>query len=80
MSQEEREKFWESVMFYNYIQYAQGGPRIEPQNEHWANSEKAFKELLETYSPDYITVPIKVSGDTINKAEQQPMTCAFLCE
>lgn len=29
---------------------------MEPQNEHWANSEKAFKELLETYSPDYIIV------------------------
>ena len=56
LTQEEREEFWESVMFYNYIQYAQEGPRMGPQPEHWAKSEKAFVELLETYKPDCIIV------------------------
>lgn len=56
LTQEEREEFWESVMFYNYIQYAQEGPRMAPQPEHWAKSEKAFVELLETYKPDCIIV------------------------
>lgn len=56
LTNEERKEFWESVMFYNYIQYAQSGPRMAPQSEHWAKSEKAFVELLETYKPDYIIV------------------------
>ncbi len=43
-------------MFYNYIQYAQGGPRISLQPDHWAKSELAFKDLLEQYMPDYIIV------------------------
>ena len=56
LSQEEREAFWQDVMFYNFIQYAQSGPRVKPQQEHWANSELAFKEILEQYMPDYIIV------------------------
>ena len=56
LSQEEREAFWQDVMFYNFIQYAQSGPRVKPQQEHWANSKLAFKEILEQYMPDYILV------------------------
>lgn len=56
LSQQEREEFWQGVMFYNYIQYSQSGPRIAPNSEHWKKSEHAFKELLEEYLPDYIVV------------------------
>jgi hypothetical protein len=56
MTQEEREEFWQGVIFYNYIQYAQSAARQSPQPEHWAKSECAFKELLEEYLPDYIIV------------------------
>lgn len=56
LTQEEREDFWESVMFYNYIQYALSAPRTSPNPEFWGNSEKAFVELLEKYSPDKIIV------------------------
>ena len=56
LTQEERENFWESVMFYNYIQYALPAPRTSPNPEHWGNSEKAFVELLEKHSPDKIIV------------------------
>lgn len=56
LTQEERESFWQSVMFYNYIQYSQSGPRIAPHPEYWAMSEPAFKELLKEYLPDYIIV------------------------
>ena len=54
LSQQEREDFWNGVIFYNYIQFSQSGPRIAPQQEHWAHSELALKELLEEYMPDYI--------------------------
>lgn len=56
LTQEEREEFWESVMFYNYIQYAQAGPRMPLQPGYEEKSEKAFKELLEQYMPDLIIV------------------------
>ena len=56
LTQEEREEFWQSVMFYNYIQFSQSGARIAPQADHWEKSELAFRELLEEYMPDYIIV------------------------
>ena len=56
LSQQEREDFWQSVIFYNYIQFSQSGARTAPQPEQWAKSELAFKELLEEYMPDYIIV------------------------
>lgn len=56
LSQKEREKFWESVIFYNYIQYSQSGPRGKLQQVSWEQSELAFKELLELYMPDRIIV------------------------
>ena len=56
LTQEERVAFWESVIFYNYIQYALSAPRTSPNLEYWGKSEKAFVELLEKYSPDKIIV------------------------
>lgn len=54
--QNEREFFWDSVIFYNYLQYSQSGPTrpLEQNEEAYKDSEIAFKELLETYMPDYI--------------------------
>ena len=54
--QKERELFWDSVIFYNYLQYAQSGPSrpLEQKEEACKDSEMAFKEVLETYMPDYI--------------------------
>lgn len=56
LNQKEREEFWESVIFYNYIQYALSGPGLAPQDDYWHKSELAFKELLEEYMPDNIIV------------------------
>lgn len=56
LTQTEREEFWEGVAFYNYVQFAQSGPRTAPKPEHWVYSEKAFKLLLSVYEPDYIIV------------------------
>lgn len=55
-SQDERELFWDCIMFYNYLQYAQSGPTrpLEQTPDAYEESEKAFKELLEYYMPDYI--------------------------
>lgn len=56
LSQEEREEFWNGVIFYNYIQYSQPKPRVAPQPEFWKLSEEPFKELLTEYMPDIIVV------------------------
>lgn len=56
MTQAERIEFWESVVFYNYLQFPTEGPRTTPNPEHWAKSADAFVELLEKYTPDYIIV------------------------
>lgn len=56
LSLPERKDFWNSVMFYNYIQYAQSMARKEPMPEHWEVSKKAFAELLSDYKPDKIIV------------------------
>ena len=56
MTQKEREEFWESVIFYNYLQFPTEGPRSTPKPEYWSESADAFVELLETYMPDLIIV------------------------
>lgn len=55
-TQEEREELWDGVVFYNYLQFDQADPRKPIMPEYWAESELAFKEMLEEYMPDYIIV------------------------
>jgi len=52
--QEERELLWNSIIFYNFFQYAQSGPRKPLEQKE--DSSLAFKEMLETYSPDRIII------------------------
>lgn len=56
-TQDEKKKFWSSVVFYNYVQESAGdAPRIAPKRESWASSEDAFLEVLETLKPDFILI------------------------
>jgi hypothetical protein len=50
--------FWDSILFYNYIQKLMKGPRggTRPTAEDWGNSRQAFVELLNEYKPDVIIV------------------------
>lgn len=48
--------FWNSIMFYNYVQLATSGPRISPSPEAFSSSEEAFFEILRKYQPDLIVV------------------------
>ena len=54
LSQNEREEFWEGVIFYNYLQFSQPRPRCPVSHEYWEQSERAFRQLLESYLPDCI--------------------------
>ena len=46
--------FWQSVVFYNYVQFPITAVRTSPTQEEFAQSEKAFYEVLEKYQPDVI--------------------------
>lgn len=48
--------FWNSIMFYNYVQLATSGPRISPSAEAFSNSKDAFFEVIDKYQPDLIIV------------------------
>lgn len=55
LTQEEREEFWNGIIFYNYLQYSAGsGSRVPISTEYWDKSADPFKEVLETYMPDRI--------------------------
>lgn len=46
--------FWNSVAFYNFVQFPMTGIRTSPTSEQFEKSEKAFYEVLEKYQPDAI--------------------------
>ena len=56
-SVEDKEAFWHSVAFYNYIQESVGvGPRIPPTPEMWGNAREPFNEVLSQLCPQFIAV------------------------
>ena len=50
--------FWNSVIFYNYIQHSQYKPRgrRDTKAEEIDDYKEAFKEVLAEYQPDYIII------------------------
>jgi hypothetical protein len=48
--------FWDSVIFYNYVQSSTEGSRISPTDKQFEESKKAFLEILEYFKPDLILV------------------------
>ena len=57
LTQQEREEFWNGIIFYNYLQFSVGNEaRVPISPEYWDKSVEPFKELLETYMPDRIIV------------------------
>ena len=51
-----KRKIWDSVMFYNYLQVAMGGPREAGTAEQYQQAGKEFFEVIEKYQPEYIIV------------------------
>lgn len=49
-------EFWDSVIFYNYVQSSTNKSRIPPTYQQFKHSEDAFFEVLETYEPDAILI------------------------
>lgn len=51
---ERRKEFWNSVLYYNYLQDVLIRARQEPPANLWIDSQPAFKETLEEYRPDIV--------------------------
>ena len=49
-------EFWDSIIFYNYVQSSTTSPRVPPTQEQFEESEIAFFEVLNQYTPDLIIV------------------------
>ena len=52
----EVKKFFDSVIFYNYVQEAVSSPDEPPTKQMFQNSENGFFEVLRKYNPDIIIV------------------------
>jgi len=52
----DKKEFWNSVIFYNYVQVPISGPRIAPSTDDFRMSENAFNEVLELYHPEIVIV------------------------
>ena len=51
-----RLKIWNSVVFFNYLQMAMGGPREAGTSGQYQQAGKAFFEAIQKYQPEYIIV------------------------
>lgn len=69
---DEKEKVWNSVAFYNYVQHPIDKARKAPTAEEFASSEKLFFEILEELKPDCAIVWGKrLYSNLPNKGAQQ---------
>jgi len=48
--------FWNSILFYNYVQEPLIGPSNRPTKKMFKNAEKPFFEILKKYNPGIIIV------------------------
>lgn len=55
-SKENIEQFWNSIMFYNYVQKALTGSRKDPLKADFESSFEPFIEVLTDYKPDLVIV------------------------
>jgi hypothetical protein len=51
---EETQMFWDSIVFYEYVQVALEKRGISPKQDQWETGEKPFFEILAEYNPDVI--------------------------
>lgn len=56
LSFEDKERFWNSIAFYNYVQVPMTGARVAPSQKDFNDSEAAFFEVLESLRPDIVIV------------------------
>ncbi len=56
LSVDETLMFWNSVVFYNYVQFSTDKARVSPLKEEFEKSSTFFFEILKTCNPDLVFV------------------------
>lgn len=56
INSEEMKNFWDSIIFYNYVQVAIEETRKTPTEEEFKLSEDGFFEVLNEYQPDLVII------------------------
>lgn len=56
LTQSEIIEFYNSIIFYNFVQFAICGPRVSPTEKQFDDSMPAFLEVLAKYKPDLIII------------------------
>ncbi|MDH6354419.1 ABC-type Fe3+-hydroxamate transport system substrate-binding protein [Dysgonomonas sp. PH5-45] len=54
LSASETISFWNSILFYSYVQYSTDRARVSPKQKEFSDSKNAFFEVLEAHQPDLI--------------------------
>lgn len=49
-------QFWDSVVYYNYVQSALEKARVSPNINYWKEAEEPFKAIIDKLSPDFILI------------------------
>ena len=49
-----RQRIWQSVVFYNYLQVAMGGPREAGTSAQYRQAGDALVEVMDKYQPEYV--------------------------
>lgn len=54
LTDERISEFWDSVLFYNFVQSALPGARTRPTEDQWCKAQKAFREVLKRHEPQVV--------------------------
>lgn len=56
LTAEDKRSFWNSVAFYNFVQFPISGARIAPSASEFADSAQPFFQVLEQLKPEIVIV------------------------
>ena len=78
LSFEDKERFWNSIAFYNYVQVPMTGARVAPSQKDFNDSEAAFFEVLESLRPDIVIVWEAACTTTFLRVDSRETTLGLL--
>lgn len=64
-SSEQKNEFWNSVAYYNFLQEFIRDTRVHPPKDAWGRGESAFTEVLDVLAPDLIVCLSARNGSRI---------------
>jgi hypothetical protein len=65
-----RERFWNAVAYYNYVQELIPAARVRPTNDAFTNGDQPFKDVLNSLTPDCVLVLGKTLWQSLPGGEE----------